>query len=87
MLSVLKTIVHVICLAFDISDPCYSIFFASKSLTEPKLWKTCKNNFRYFPINEKTKNKLFSYGQEIRGSGFTDILEEDIKGLIEPRET
>lgn len=34
------------------------------SLTELKLWKSCENNFKSFPTNDKRKNKLFSCGQE-----------------------
>lgn len=55
----------------SISDPCYySILCGSKSLTEPKLWKSCGNNFRYFPANENIKNKLFNCGQEAGWRGF-----------------
>lgn len=79
--------IYIFCLDFHVSDPCYSILFESESLTEPKLWKSWENNFKYFPINEKRKNS-FAVAKKLDGDGFTDILKEDIKGLIEEqRET
>lgn len=60
--------------------------FESESLTEPKLWKNYENNSKYFPNQEKEEKHTVA--KKLDSNGFTDILKEDLKGIIEEqRET
>lgn len=59
-----------------------------KVLQSQNYGKTMKTTLSIFPIKKKRKNKLFTVAKKLDSNGFTDILKEDLKGIIEEqRET